>query len=80
MAKYLFVYHGGSKPVNPRDGRKITRRWNNWFVSMGYAVGDGGNPVGLWTTVHPDDEKFHATVFPQLLSPRLPRPRIRRCR
>jgi hypothetical protein len=54
MAKYLFVYHGGGEPSTPRDARKITRRWNNWFVSMGYAVGDGGNPVGLWTTVHPD--------------------------
>jgi hypothetical protein len=35
MAKYLFVYHGGGEPSTPRDARKITRRWNNWFVSMG---------------------------------------------
>ena len=41
MAKYLFVYHGGGEPSTPRDARKITRRWNNWFVSMGYAeLGD----------------------------------------
>ncbi len=53
MAKYLFVYHGGSKP-DPQDVESVMQAWGDWFASLGDAVLDGGNPVGPSTTVHSD--------------------------
>jgi hypothetical protein len=54
MAKYLFVYHGGSAPTNPTDVKKVMDAWGAWFGSMGAAVIDGGNPVGKSSTVKSD--------------------------
>jgi hypothetical protein len=54
MAKYLFVYHGGKKPSNPAEVKKVMDAWGQWFGSMGAAVIDGGNPVGKSSTVRPD--------------------------
>jgi hypothetical protein len=54
MAKYLFVYHGGKRPSNPADVKKVMDAWGNWFGSMGAAVIDGGNPVGKSSTVRSD--------------------------
>ncbi|MBT8098449.1 MAG: hypothetical protein KJO82_01800 [Gammaproteobacteria bacterium] len=54
MAKYLFVYHGGSKPQNEAEVAKVMDAWGNWFGSMGSAVVDGGNPVGMSSTVNSD--------------------------
>jgi hypothetical protein len=51
MAKYLFVYHGGSTPATKEDQAKAMAAWGQWFGSMGKAVIDGGNPVGKSTTV-----------------------------
>lgn len=53
MAKYLFVYHGGSVP-KPEDVKSVMDAWVGWFASMGAAVVDGGNPVGKSSTVKPD--------------------------
>jgi hypothetical protein len=54
MAKYLFVYHGGTKASNPADVKKAMDAWGQWFGSMGAAVIDGGNPVGKSSTVRAD--------------------------
>lgn len=54
MAKYLFVYHGGKMPESPEEGAKVMAEWQAWFGSMGDAVVDGGNPVGMSSTVHSD--------------------------
>lgn len=54
MAKYLFVYHGGSHPETEAEVAEVLDAWGNWMGSMGAAVVDGGNPVGKSTTVHPD--------------------------
>lgn len=54
MAKYLFVYHGGSKPSNQAEVKKIMDAWGAWFGSMGTAVVDGGNPVGKSSTIKAD--------------------------
>jgi hypothetical protein len=53
MAKYLFVYHGGSAPATV-DVKKVMDAWVAWFGSMGAAVIDGGNPVGKSSTVKSD--------------------------
>lgn len=51
MAKYLFVYHGGSQPETKEAQAKVMAAWGQWFGSMGKAVIDGGNPVGKSSTV-----------------------------
>ena|ERR1700690_2795627 len=51
MAKYVFVYHGGSMPGSKEAQAKAMADWGQWFGSMGKAVLDGGNPVGKSTTV-----------------------------
>lgn len=51
MAKYLFVYHGGSHPESKEEVKKVMNAWGQWFGSMGSAVIDGGNPVGPSKTV-----------------------------
>jgi hypothetical protein len=54
MNKYLFVYHGGSRPLSEADAKKVMDAWGKWFGSLGGAVIDGGNPVGKSSTVKPD--------------------------
>ena len=51
MSKYLFVYHGGNKPDSQEEVAKVMDAWGQWFGSMGSAVVDGGNPVGMSSTV-----------------------------
>lgn len=54
MAKYLFVYHGGKKPESKEEQARVMDAWGKWLGSMGSAVIDGGNPVGLSSTVKSD--------------------------
>ncbi len=54
MAKYLFVYHGGSNPETEEEVAAVLDAWGQWLGSMGAAVIDGGNPAGMSKTVHPD--------------------------
>jgi hypothetical protein len=54
MAKFLFVYHGGSRPVTKEAAAKAMAEWGQWFGSMGKAVINGGNPVGRSWTVKGD--------------------------
>lgn len=54
MAKYLFVYHGGSHPETEEEVKQVMDAWGSWMGSMGAAVIDGGNPVGMSSTVHSD--------------------------
>ena len=54
MAKYLFVYHGGSHPETDEEVAAVMDAWGAWMGGMGSAVVDGGNPVGMSTTVQPD--------------------------
>lgn len=54
MAKFLFVYHGGSHPETEDEVAKVMNAWGQWLGSMGAAVIDGGNPVGMSSTVHSD--------------------------
>lgn len=51
MPQYIFAYHGGKAPENPEDGQKVMAAWQAWFGSMGEAVVQPGNPVGMSKTV-----------------------------
>ena len=52
MAKFLYVYHGGSAPSDEEESKKVMAAWMGWLEGMGDAVVDGGNPVGMSQTVH----------------------------
>ncbi len=54
MAKYLFVYHGGKNPETEAEVAEVVDAWGAWLGSMGAAVIDGGNPVGMSSTINPD--------------------------
>jgi hypothetical protein len=54
MAKYLFVYHGGDNPETAEEVASVLDAWGAWMGAMGAAVIDGGNPVGMSSTVNPD--------------------------
>ena len=54
MSKFLFTYHGGSKPESDAQMAEVMQAWQSWFVSMGDDVIDGGNPVGMSITVNSD--------------------------
>jgi hypothetical protein len=51
MAKYLFVYHGGSVPQSDAEKARVMNAWGEWMGGMGAALLDGGNPVGQSYTV-----------------------------
>lgn len=51
MAKYVFVYHGGSAPESEEEGDSVMQAWNDWFGSLGAAVVDAGYPTGESATV-----------------------------
>ena len=51
MAKYLFVYHGGSMPETEEAQQQEMAKWGAWFQDLGASVVDGGNPVGPSQTV-----------------------------
>ena len=53
MAKYLFVYHGAKAP-SKEDIKATMDAWGAWFGSLGSAVIDGGNPVGVSSTIRAD--------------------------
>ena len=54
MAKYLFVYHGGKKPESDEEYTRVMDAWGAWMGGLGAALIDGGNPVGMSSTVHAD--------------------------
>lgn len=54
MAKYLFVYHGGSMPKTDAEKAKVMDAWGKWMGGMGSAMVDGGHPVGKSSTVNSD--------------------------
>ena len=52
MAKFIFVYHGGSgMPSTPEEGAAVMAKWQAWLGGLGAAVVDGGNPAGPSMTV-----------------------------
>ena len=54
MSKFLFVYHGGKMPESQEEAQQVMAAWESWLGGMGDAVVDGGNPVGMSSTVHSD--------------------------
>lgn len=54
MPKYLLAYHGGQMAQTPDEQAKAMAAWGGWFVSLGDAVVDVGNPTGPSRTLAAD--------------------------
>ncbi|MEO1029589.1 MAG: hypothetical protein AAFX02_11100 [Pseudomonadota bacterium] len=51
MAKFLFVYHGGSAPSSPEEAEATMAKWSSWLAAHASDAVDGGHPVGKSYTV-----------------------------
>ena len=51
MPDFIFAYHGGKMPESPEEEEKSMAAWMAWFGDMEASVVDGGNPVGMSSTV-----------------------------
>lgn len=54
MAKFVYVYKGGSMAETPEAQEAVMQAWTGWFATLGSAVIDGGNPFGASTAVQAD--------------------------
>jgi len=54
MAKYVFVYSGGSTPESPEAQEATMKAWTDWFGQLGAAVLDAGDPFMVSATVRAD--------------------------
>lgn len=63
MAKYVFVYTGGSMPATEADQAAVMQAWGAWFGGLGNAVVDGGNPFsGDSRRISSDGAVHHGSV------------------
>ena len=46
MAKYVYLYKGGSIPQNEEEQKQVMDAWTSWFGTLGNSVLDMGNPLG----------------------------------
>ncbi len=51
MASYVFAYRGGGMAQTDAEREAAMAAWGGWFVSLGSAVVDAGNPFGPSATV-----------------------------
>lgn len=54
MPKFMFAYHGGGMPETEEEGQKAMAAWGAWMQDCGAALVDGGNPVGMSSTLTVD--------------------------
>jgi hypothetical protein len=54
MPKYVFAYHGGSRPESEAEQANVMAAWEAWLGALGDAVVDVGNPTGASKTLSSD--------------------------
>jgi hypothetical protein len=53
--KYLLVYYGGTMPEGPSAQARVMKQWTTWFIKLGPAIVDSGNPfTGAVNKIKPD--------------------------
>ena len=52
MAKFVYIYTGGSMPETEEEGQKVMKQWMDWLGGMGDHVTDVGNPFGASASVN----------------------------
>jgi hypothetical protein len=51
MAKYVFIYKGGSMPESEEEQQSVMAAWVDWLGGLGDSVVDAGNPFGASKSV-----------------------------
>ena len=54
MAKFVYLYTGGSMAETPEAQQQAIAAWGAWFGELGEAIIDGGNPFGASASVGTD--------------------------
>ena len=54
MAKFVYLYTGGSMAETPEAQEQVMAAWGAWFGELGEAIIDGGNPFGAAASVGAD--------------------------
>lgn len=62
MAKFVYIYTGGSMPESEEEGKRIMEAWMAWLGGMGDHVLDAGNPFGASKSVD-GNGATHATGY-----------------
>jgi Uncharacterized protein conserved in bacteria len=52
MAKFVYIYKGGSMPESEEEGKKQMEAWTGWLGGMGDHVLDAGAPFGASSGVN----------------------------
>ena len=51
MAKFVFIYTGGTMPETPGEGQEVMQAWSTWLGGLGSSVIEMGNPFGASASV-----------------------------
>ncbi len=51
MAKFMYLYSGGTYPETPEAAKEVMDKWTAWMGSLGKKLVDGGAPLGEKTFV-----------------------------
>jgi hypothetical protein len=54
MAKFVYLYTGGSMAETPEAQQQARAAWGAWVGELGEAIIDGGNPFGASASVGTD--------------------------
>jgi hypothetical protein len=46
MSNFLLVFTGGGMPESEEEQAKVMKAWEDWYLELGDAVVDPGNPTG----------------------------------
>jgi len=63
MAKFVYLYTGGSMAETPEAQQQVMAAWGAWFGELGAAIIDGGNPFGAAASVGADGSVGAASVI-----------------
>ena len=63
MAKFVFIYTGGSRADTEEEQQKQMAAWGAWFEQLGGAVSDMGAPFGGSKTVGSSNGGSAATGY-----------------
>ena len=51
MAKFVYLYSGGSMAETPEEQATVMQQWTAWFTELGASIADPGAPFGASTGV-----------------------------
>ena len=54
MAKYVYLYSGGSMPETEAEQAQVMQAWSDWLGAAGDKLVDGGAPLGQKKSIAPD--------------------------